>query len=313
VFGDARDVVGVWESVHERMKEQAPGLMVIPGDVVDLGTSEMEYQQWLSGIWKDPNNANGFLTLGQQYIVPINGNHENDSADSFANWAIPGDSTDKYPETYASFDVGPIHFVAIDDLYVSQGATNAVAAAQLTWLKADLAAADADRTNHPFIVAYSHRGMFSTSFHAGDSDVLTTRGVLAPVYDQYKVDLVIDGHDHEYERSKPLNAGSPPNGAPVTTGIAHGTTYVINAGAGADPYAINSSPQAYSAVNAQGQPVQQAFCPSGTACGSSPYIGLYGFLSATKTALTWTAYGLKASSTSIADDTVIDTVVLPAQ
>jgi hypothetical protein len=304
VFGDARDVVGVWELVHERMKEKAPGLMVIPGDVVDLGTSEMEYQQWLSGIWQDPNNAGSFLTLGQQYIVPINGNHENDSADSFANWAIPADSTDSYPETYTSFDVGPIHFVMIDDLYISQGGTNAVAAAQIAWLKADLAAADNDRANHPFIVALSHRGMFSTSYHAGDSDVLTTRGVLAPIYDQYKVDLDINGHDHEYERSKPLHAGNPPNGAPV---VGSGTTYVINAGAGADPYAINSSPQSYSSG------VQQAFCGGGTACNTSPYIGLYAFLTATKTTLTLTSYGLKASSTSIADDTVIDTVTLQAQ
>jgi hypothetical protein len=146
--------------------------------------------------------------------------------------------------------------------------------------------------------------MFSTSYHAGDSDVLTTRGVLAPIYDQYKVDLDINGHDHEYERSKPLHAGNPPNGAPV---VGSGTTYIINAGAGADPYAINSSPQSYSSG------VQQAFCGGGTACNTSPYIGLYAFLTATKTTLTLTSYGLKASSTSIADDTVIDTVTLQAQ
>jgi hypothetical protein len=59
--------------------------------------------------------------------------------------------------------------------------------------------------------------------------------------------------------------------------------------------------------------VQQAFCGGGTACNTSPYIGLYAFLTATKTTLTLTSYGLKASSTSIADDTVIDTVTLQAQ
>jgi len=307
VFGDARDTVSVWQAVHERMKEQAPGLMVVPGDIVDLGANETLYAQWLDAIWKDPNNAGQFLTLGQQMIVPINGNHENDTADSFANWAIPADSVDNYPETYTSFDVGSVHFVLIDDEQISTlsaGVTSAEATAQLTWLKADLAAANADRAAHPFIVALSHRGMFSTSYHAGDVDVLATRGALAPLYDEYNVDLAINGHDHEYERSKPLHAGSTPSGPPV---VGAGTTYVINAGAGADPYSINMSPQSYSSG------VQVGFCGGGTACSSFPYIGLYAFITATATNLTMTAYGLKASSTSVTDDTMIDMVSLTAK
>jgi hypothetical protein len=307
IFGDSRDVDTVWTTVHKRMQEKAPGLLLIPGDVVNLGADEQLYQQWLSDIWKDPNNPGGFLTLGQQMIVPINGNHEAESADSFANWSIPADSMHPYPETYASFDVGPVHFILIDDAMISSlspGVTNAEASAQLAWIKSDLQAADADRAAHPFIVALSHRGMFSTSNHAGDTDVLATRGQLAPLYDQFKVDLAINGHDHEYEKSKPLHAGSTPSGAPVT---GTGTVYVINAGAGADPYAINMSPQDYSSG------VQVAFCGNGTACSTSPYIGLYSFLTATPTTLTLTAYGLKSSSTSISGDTVIDTVTLTAQ
>ena len=306
IFGDARDVDTVWQTVHQRMKEAAVNLMLIPGDVVDLGALESDYTTWLDKIWlPDPTKPTSFLTLGQQMILPINGNHENDTAFSFSNWSIPADSQDQYPETYASLDVGSVHFVMIDDLHlakVSTGQTDAEATTQLAWLDADLKAANADRTKHPFIVALSHRGLFSTSYHAGDSDVHNVRAQLAPLFDKYNVDLAINGHDHEYERSKPLHAGNPPSGAPVvgTTG----TQYIINAGAGADPYTINMSPESYSAG------VQVGFCGGGTACSQYPYIGLYSVAIATATSLTIKAYGLKPSSTSIMDDTVIDTVTL---
>jgi hypothetical protein len=240
-------------------------------------------------------------------ILPIDGNHESDSSESFSNWAIPAAAGDKYNKTYDSFEVGSVHFVMIDDQQistVSSGSSNAQATAQTTWLDADLAAARADKANHPFIVALSHRGMFSTSNHAGDSDVLNTRGVLAPIYDKYSVDLAMNGHDHEYERSKPLHAGSPASGAPV---VGSGTQYIISAGAGADPYAINSSPQSYSSG------VQVSFCGGGTACGSSPYIGNYTVFTISPTSLKVTVYGLKPSATSYMDDTVIDTITLTPQ
>ena len=160
------------------------------------------------------------------------------------------------------------------------------------YLLAGLAAAD--RANHPFIVALSHRGLFSTSLHSEDSDVLAARAALAPLYDQYNVDLAVNGHDHEYERSLPiLSNTSNPSGAPTIATGGKGTTYIISAGAGADPYAVGTSAVAYRATK--------------TAFGSgTPYIGLYGTLQITATQLTWTAYGMVASGSTMADDTVIN-------
>jgi acid phosphatase type 7 len=307
VFGDARDNVNVWQLVHERMKQAGVAAMLVPGDVILEGADESEYQQWLGAIWKDPNNANGFLTLGEQMILPINGNHENDQPDSFANWAIPGVAGDQYAKTYDSFEIGPVHFIMIDDEHISNiggGETDPEGSAQLTWIAADLKAANADRTAHPFIIALSHRGMFSTSNHAADTDVINTRAQLAPLYDTYKVDLAVNGHDHEYERSKPLNAGNPPTGAPTVVTAATGTQYVINAGAGADPYAINSDPQPYSSG------VQVTFCGGGTACSTSPYVGIYSIMTLTPTAVSMKVYGLTLSATSYMDDPVVDTLML---
>lgn len=296
VFGDARDNVSVWQAVHQRMRDASVDLQLIGGDVVDTAAIESQYTQWLNAIWHDPNDTSKFLTLGQQMILPINGNHENDVADSFAAWSIPGAAGDPYAETYASFDVGNTHFVLFDDYALALsvgGAPNTEATAQLAWLDADLKAANADRTAHPFIVAISHRCLFSTSTHGNEPDVTYARGQLVPLYDKYSVDLVVNGHDHDYERSKPLHAGTPPSGDPV---VGTGTVYVVSAGAGADAY----SP---------GTP--QAFTAKSVAYGSgTPYVGSYSILTLSGNTLQLTAYGLKASSTTVKNDDVIDTLML---
>jgi hypothetical protein len=186
----------------------------------------------------------------------------------------------------------------IDDEQIAETGSSAETQVQLAWIGQDLAAANADRANHPFIVALSHRGLFSTSLHATDSDVLAARAALAPLYDQYNVDLAINGHDHEYERTFPITSGSNPSGPPTYPAPAgKGTTYVINAGAGADPYAVGTTAAAYRVTK--------------TAFGSgTPYIGLYSTLLIAPTQLTLTAYGMVASGSTIQDDTVIDTVTL---
>ena len=304
VFGDARTTVSTWQMVNQRMAGSGASLLLVSGDVVDSGVDATAWQQWLDAIWTDPSDASGtgFLTLGQFIMVPINGNHENESSQFYANFAIPG--TGAYANTYASFDVGNTHFVLIDDQEIGLHPTGAAAAAQLAWIDSDLKAANADRAKHPFIVTMSHRCLFSTATspfsHHADADVLQARASLAPLFDKYHVDLVLNGHDHEYERSLPLTAGNPPSGAPVVqTALAQGTTYVVNAGAGADPYQPDTAPAASRSGDATG---------FGT-FSAKGYLGCYVLLTLNGTTVTYKAYGMKASGSSVADDDVIDTIV----
>jgi hypothetical protein len=293
LFGDARDTVTTWQLVHERMRDAAVNLDVLPGDLVDIGADSSLWQMWLDAIWKDPNDSTKFLTLGQQMMVPVAGNHENEAARFYAGFAMPGSGD--YAKSFSSFNVGSVHFVLMDDEQIG-GATDPTtdpeAVAQLAWLQQDLAAAKADKANHPFIIAVNHRGLYSTSNHAADSDVLQARVQLAPLYEAAGVDLVVNGHDHEFERTFPITSAADPTQAPtvVTTG---GTIYEIVAGAGADPYDIGVGAVPYRAVNAQ--------FGNGTM-----YIGCYAILKIEATQLTLTTYGLK----SAAPDDVIDTLTL---
>jgi predicted phosphodiesterase len=311
VMSDARDTVSIWQTVHQRMKSIGVNFQVIPGDIVDFGSEESLYVSWLDAIWK---SGPGFLTLGEQLIVPIAGNHEAEAAQFYGNFAIPGTSADAYAKTYASFDAGNTHFIVYDDSPEANMETTE-AAAQQAWLRADLMAANGNRSKVPFIVLASHRGLYSTSHHAGDADVLQARGVLAPLFDQYHVDLVLNGHDHEYERSNVLHAGSPASGPPVvvqgnvtsgsTINSTKGTTYVINAGAGADPYAVGTSAVAYRATKTE-------LCVPGDdtytgTCKGKYYIGCYVILDLEGSQISLTAYGITGSA---AKDDVIDSLTL---
>jgi hypothetical protein len=270
ISGDARDTVGTWQLLNERIKSLDVSAHLFTGDIVLTGSIESEYVTWLDAIWKDPNNAADFLTLGQLLYLPVNGNHEDDSTLSFANFAVPGSG--QYAKTFGSYDIGPAHFVFVDDMHIADvtaGTDDPEADAQVAWVTQDLTAANADRTNHPFIFVLSHRGMFSTSNHSADPDVLQARTTLAPIYSKYNVDAVFNGHDHEYERTYPIVPGTPITGDPtVVASGTHGTTYVICAGAGASPYAVGTGTVTWRANH----------IPFGTAATSAPettYVGMY--------------------------------------
>jgi hypothetical protein len=296
--GDSRDTPANLQLVQLRMKNAGVDFQVYSGDFIDTGTDQAEWAASFNAMWQD---GTSFVTLGQQLIAATAGNHEDDSTQYFAAWAAPGSGS--YAKTYYSFNAGNAHFTVLDDEQLSGGSPQTTeAAAQLAWVKQDLAAANANRSNYPFLVFINHRGMYSTSTHATDTDVLYVRSQLQPLFDQYGVDVALQGHDHDYERSYPLiggvNASCTAPCASVTQGM--GTTYIINGGAGSDAYASGQYSETYEVVG-------KSF---GT--GTS-WVGCYGVATMSGSTLMLKSYGLTSSGTTVADDTLWDTVTITAK
>jgi predicted phosphodiesterase len=273
VSGDARDSADVWTQLQRRFRDNSVSMQVFTGDLVLAGTVESLFVNWLTPVWKDAQQPGKFVTLGQQLMVFVAGNHENASSQFYGNFALPGDASE-YAETFGSFNVGNAHFAFIDDQRVSDNTTGDQATAQLKWLEADLDRANKDRAKHPFIVFMNHRPEFSTSRHKDDGDTQNVRNALVPIFDEYNVDLVLGGHDHEFERSKPVK------GPYASPSIGQGTTYVVCAGAGADAYGTGAA----------------AYSEKAVAFGNGTnYLGVYSLMTIEGNTLRMQSFGLRAS------------------
>ncbi|MFC4949591.1 metallophosphoesterase [Pseudonocardia sp. GCM10023141] len=108
---------------------------------------------------------------------------------------------------------------------------------QLAWVTERLGELRAD-PRVDFIVAFFHHCAFATSSsHASDGGV---RAALAPLFDKYSVDLVVQGHNHQYERTNPIKGGTSgaqkPDGSTIDP-TKDGTTYICCGSAGRPRYA----------------------------------------------------------------------------
>jgi hypothetical protein len=140
--------------------------------------------------------------LAKRPIFPASGNHEyetDDAAPFRQVFVLPENGGHGGVERWYSYDWGDIHFVALD--------TERTGPEQAEWLEADLTA-----NQLPWTVVYGHKPPRSS---AGRDDQ-PWQQYFEPVLAAHHVALVINGHEHHYERFAPRD----------------GVTYVISGGGG---------------------------------------------------------------------------------
>jgi hypothetical protein len=127
---------------------------------------------------------------------PAIGNHEYLTSGADGYFRYFGQSAGDPAKGYYSYDVGAWHVVALNSNCSKVGGCSA-GSPQQQWLKADLAAHPSECT-----LAYWHHPRFSSGEH-GDHTSMTT--MWQTLYDD-GAELVLSGHDHDYERFAPMNA-----------------------------------------------------------------------------------------------------------
>ena len=127
-------------------------------------------------------------------IHPSPGNHDYDSGNGAPYFAYFGARAGPPGKGYYSYDFGDWHAISLDsELYFEHGSPAEVRA-QEDWLRADLTGDRALCT-----VAYFHRPLFSSGIHGSTPEVQRLWRILY----ESGVDLVLNGHDHHYERFLP--------------------------------------------------------------------------------------------------------------
>lgn len=107
-------------------------------------------------------------------------------------------------EAFYSYNYGNVHFISLDSYGMEAGNTRLydTLGPQAVWLKQDLAA-----NTLPWTVVYFHHPPYSKGSHNSDTDpeLMKMRNNVARIFERYKVDLVLSGHSHLYERSYFIN------------------------------------------------------------------------------------------------------------
>ncbi|XP_065915755.1 uncharacterized protein [Dysidea avara] len=131
------------------------------------------------------------------------GNHEipHDFSHYLNRFTMPSNG---HPFWY-SWDMGPIHFISFStEVYF----VNSNIEEQYKWLEQDLIAANAaaNRSTHPWIIAYGHRPFYCSNTDPTDCNVTASkiRLGLEPLFYKYGVDIIFTGHEHSYERMWPV-------------------------------------------------------------------------------------------------------------
>jgi hypothetical protein len=201
-------------------------------------------------VWRDFGNNNQTSAANRPWM-PCPGNHEIEfhngpqGLDSYlTRYTLPENGT-HFPGRWYSFRVSSVLFVSLDadDVVYQDGAAFVAGPApfvpaastghqpiepgtsfyvrgyshgeQTRWLEETLRRASCD-DDIDWIVVQMHQDALSSS--TGNGSDKGIREAWLPLFDRYGVDLVLCGHDHDYERSYPVRGCNHHAGVDATTG-----------------------------------------------------------------------------------------------
>ncbi len=198
-FGDTRSDSVAHQSVIDQMAKHEFDFLVHSGDLVNQGDNTADWQAFF--------NIEDTILQTRQFL-PSLGNHDRPYWPYDTLFALP-DAEYFYSVTY-----GNSHFIILDNYLELYGY-------QRNWLVNDLIKARTDK-EIDWIFAVLHSPPYSSGSHGSNQAV---REAWCPIFEEYSVDIVFCGHDHSYERTKPIN----------------GVVYIVAAGGGAPLYEVGKN------------------------------------------------------------------------
>jgi acid phosphatase type 7 len=195
VYGDNQSNPDIHEAVANAALATDPDFFLNTGDIVSDGKILHQYDTRFFEPAYD-------LLARTPFFVSI-GNHENEDDNYFDLLSLPGN------EHWYAITVGNARILALDtNLDYSPGSE------QYAWLEDQLERAHDDGSE--WLVVFNHKPAWCNGWDSPgyDGEVLE-RTTLVPLYEHYHVDVVFNGHAHDYEH-----------------GTKNGVTYIINGGGG---------------------------------------------------------------------------------
>lgn len=232
-----------------------PSFVLMTGDLVESqgsSNSEWEYEQFferMQNVWS------------KLPIISTIGNHDASSSNNFFNHINNNTSYNQTATVKTTMDGTVYSFVIGDALFMVVNHEDVTKSGYLSslgnWMTDQVNA----HSNVHWRIVCVHSGLFSGGSHQSDDTNVTLRNALLPYYQNLKIDLALQGHEHVYNVIGPVdnstktvvtgslqNVGSASivvqsnmNGKTGGTyDVTHGTLYFINNSASRKKYAPTS-------------------------------------------------------------------------
>jgi hypothetical protein len=206
--GDIADCGSKGDEATAQLIETIPGTVFTLGDDAYPSGALKQFQDCYEPSWG----------RFKARTHPIPGNHEYVTGGARGYFEYFGASAGDPSTGYYSYDVGAWHILALNS-EIDTGA----ASPQIQWLGADLRQHPAQCT-----LAMFHRPLFSSGPHGYDGSGNKTRALWDVLYEN-NADVILNGHDHDYERFAPQD---PTGKADAARGIRE----IVAGTGGAIPY-----------------------------------------------------------------------------
>jgi len=176
IYGDNRTDHQTHQKIVDEIIKTKPAIVFHTGDLVENGL--------IPAQWTTFNQiVSDLIEIAKFY--PALGNHENNSPLYFDNFVLLNN------ERWYSVEKDNLYFIVLDS-----NSDCSIGSEQYLWLENNLQNIN---KNIKFIIAIFHHPPFSTGPH--DEDEKGLRQTIVPLFEQYGVDIVFNGHDHDYEMS----------------------------------------------------------------------------------------------------------------
>lgn len=196
-WGDSQVGPAVLQQLIPIMLAQGVDWLGVAGDLVTSGASLSDWQNYWFGALEFQNIAQTHPALFAR------GNHDGEHPYCYAYSALPGNGA------WYAFDYGNARFIFLDTEAPTSGSPE-----QYAWLVNELRRPGTQ--NAAFRVVCFHRLPYANLWNGGGyTGEPWVRSDWVPLFQQYNVDVVINGHAHNYNR-----------------GTANGVTYTVVGGGG---------------------------------------------------------------------------------
>jgi Calcineurin-like phosphoesterase/Purple acid Phosphatase, N-terminal domain len=264
-----------------QIEQLNPAVHLLNGDLSYANVNQAS----MAAVWADFATNTQPSAMNTPWM-PTLGNHEVEAGNGelgynsyHTRYRLPSNHNSSFSGNWYSFQVGSVLFVALDNndvVYENDGGVYLGTTSgpyllgysggqQEQWLARTLRRARQDPTVD-WIIAYMHQPAMSSSSSGSGSD-LGIRDTWFPLFYEYGVDMVLCGHDHDYERSYAVRGTDPgtflrPTVISYDTDVvdtSRGLVHIVLGGGGTSSHDDVYGPPDSSDGNDDGQLVSQIY------------------------------------------------------